>query len=180
MLDQMQSRPSPQLAVFLFASKKMAWLWLLLRVYVGWEWLVAGYNKLISSAWVGEHAGTAITGFLTQALQKTAGAHPDVSSWYAWFISTIALPNATLFSYVVTFGELLVGVGLILGVFTTFAALGGIFMNLNYLFAGTVSINPLLLIVQILLVQAWRVSGWYGGDYVLSKYLNKAARQGRK
>ncbi len=180
MLAQMQSRPSPQFAVSLFASKKMAWLWLLLRVYVGWEWLVAGYNKLISSAWVGEHAGTAITSFLTQALQKTSGAHPDVSSWYAWFISTIALPNATLLSYVVTFGELLVGFGLMLGVFTTFAALGGIFMNLNYLFAGTVSINPMLLIIQILLVQAWRVSGWYGGDYFLYKYLNKAARQGRK
>lgn len=110
-----------------------------------------------------------MTGFLTQALQKTGGEHPDVASWYAWFITNVALPHATLFSYVVTFGELLVGIGLILGVFTAFAALGGAFMNLNYLFAGTVSTNPLMLIIQIILILAWRVAGWYGGDYFIYK-----------
>lgn len=176
MMQQIQSYPSPYVARLLFTTTKFAWLWLLLRIYVGWEWLVAGYSKLISSAWVGEHAGNALIGFLTQSLQKTSGVHPDVSSWYAWFISSIALPNATFLSYIVTFGELLVGIGLILGAFTAFAAFGGIFMNLNYLFAGTVSINPLMLIIQIVLVLAWRVSGWYGGDYFIYRYLSKTAR----
>jgi thiosulfate dehydrogenase [quinone] large subunit len=37
-------------------------------------------------------------------------------------------------------------------------------MNLNYLLAGTVSTNPILLILQLFLILAWRVAGWYGLD----------------
>lgn len=169
-----QKLTTPKWLSVLFGDTRFAWLWLLLRWYIGYEWLVAGYTKLVNSHWVGENAGTAVSGFLQQALQKTSGAHPDVSSAYAWFITNIALPNAAIFSYLVTFGELLVGVALIVGILTTFAALGGAFMNLNYLFAGAVSINPLMLIVQILLVLAWRISGWYGGDYFIYKYLSKS------
>ena len=164
----------------IFDDTRFAWIWLLLRIYIGYEWLTAGYTKLISPMWVGEQAGTAITGFFHQALEKTGGAHPDVSSWYAWFINTIALPHATLFSYLVTFGELLVGLGLILGIFTAFAALGGAFMNVNFLLAGAVSINPPMLIIQILLIRAWRIAGWYGGDRFMIKYLvkNRDKRKG--
>lgn len=162
-----------------FADTKFAWLWLLLRIYIGWEWLSAGYSKLVSSAWIGDHAGSALTGFLNHALEKTAGAHPDVSSWYAWFITNIALPHTTFLSYVVTFGELFVGLGLILGIFTTLAALSGAFMNLNYLFAGTVSINPLMLIIQIFLILAWRIAGWYGGDYFIYRYF-KLTKEGEQ
>lgn len=118
MSHTIQSSGVADVSKLFFVSTKFAWLWLLLRIYIGWEWLQAGYNKLVSAAWGGDHAGAAVTGFLTQALQKTGGEHPDVASWYAWFITNVALPHATLFSYVVTFGELLVGIGLILGVFT--------------------------------------------------------------
>jgi thiosulfate dehydrogenase [quinone] large subunit len=130
---------------FLFSSTAMSWVWLVLRVYVGWEWLMAGWGKAHNPVWVGEKAGVAITGFLNGALSKTAGAHPDVSGWYAWFIKTCALPNAEFFSYLVTYGEILVGIALILGAFTGIAAFFGSFMNMNYLFAGTVSVNPFLL-----------------------------------
>jgi uncharacterized membrane protein YphA (DoxX/SURF4 family) len=41
----------------------------------------------------------------------------------------------------VSWGETLVGVGLILGAFTGIAALFGSLMNMNYLLAGAVSIN---------------------------------------
>lgn len=180
MVQQIQSLPSPHWTNVLFTDTRFAWLWLLLRIYIGWEWLSAGYAKLISSAWIGDHAGTAVTGFLNQALQKTSGAHPDVSGWYAWFINYVALPHATFLSYIVTFGELLVGIGLILGIFTVFAALGGAFMNLNYLFAGTVSINPLMLIVQIFLILAWRIAGLYGGDYFIYRFLYSKNKVGHK
>lgn len=156
--------PEPKLARTAFASTRIAWFWLIVRVYVGYEWLVAGWAKVQNTAWVGEGAGTAIKGFLMGALQKTSGAHPDVSGWYAAFIQHVALPNAALFSTLVTFGEIAVGLGLILGLFTGIAAFFGTFMNLNYLFAGTVSINPFLLLLQLFLILAWRVAGWYGLD----------------
>ncbi len=156
--------PEPALSRFLFADTRFAWFWLIARLYVGWEWLYAGYEKLINPIWVGPKAGVAVHGFLQGALQKTSGAHPDVSGWYGYIIQNIALPHSVFFSYLVTFGELAVGIALILGIFTGIAAFFGTFMNLNYLFAGTVSVNPLLLLIQLFIVLAWRIAGFYGLD----------------
>lgn len=156
--------PEPEISKFIFADTRFSFFWLLVRLYVGYEWFSAGMDKLLNSAWVGPNAGSAVQGFLNGALQKSAGTHPDVSASYAWFIQNIALPNAQFFSYLVTFGETAVGVALIIGMFTGIAAFFGTFMNLNYLFAGTVSINPLMLLLQMFLILAWRNAGWYGLD----------------
>jgi thiosulfate dehydrogenase (quinone) large subunit len=92
---------------------------------------MAGWGKLTNpaGAWLGATAGTAVAGFIKGALAKTAGDHPDVSGWYATFLQQVALPNAAVFSYMVTFGEILVGVALILGLLTGVAAFFGGFMN---------------------------------------------------
>lgn len=149
---------------FLFLDKRSAILWFPIRIYVGWQWLSASWEKLTSSAWTGSSAGTAIQGFLNGSLAKATGAHPDVSLSYAWFISNVVLPHAVFFSYLVSFGELFVGIALILGLFTTVAASFGAFMNFNYLFAGTVSTNPWLLLLALLLIAGRKVSGWIGLD----------------
>ncbi|MEO8083742.1 MAG: DoxX family membrane protein [Ardenticatenales bacterium] len=158
--------PEPPIARFLFADIRMAPLWTIVRLYVGYEWLMAGWSKWTNPAgvWVGAKAGTAVTGFINGALTKTAGDHPDVSGWYATFLQDVALPNAVLFSYLVTFGEILVGLALIVGLFTGIAAFFGGFMNASYLFAGTVSTNPMLLLLAVLIVLAWRVAGYWGLD----------------
>jgi len=150
----------------LFANTRLAPLWLIIRLYVGYEWLVAGWGKLTNPAgvWVGAKAGTAITGFAQGALKKTTGDHPDVTGWYAWFLQHVVIPNAALWSYMVTFGEILVGLGLIFGLLTGIAAFFGGMMNANYLLAGTVSSNPLLFILATWLVLAWRVAGYWGLD----------------
>ncbi len=149
---------------FLFSNPKLSWLWLVVRVYVGWQWLHAGYEKVINPVWVGSTAGGAITGFVNGALAKTVGAHPDVSEWYAWFLSHIVLPNADIWSHAIAYGELAVGLGLILGVLTFYAAFFGFFMNLNYLLAGTVSTNPILLFLALLIMLAHRIAGQIGLD----------------
>ncbi|MFZ5992506.1 MAG: DoxX family membrane protein [Deinococcota bacterium] len=159
--------PEPAVARFLFADTRLAPFWLVLRVYLGWQWLEAGWGKLTNPAgvWVGEKAGVAVTGFLKGALTKTTGEHPDVTGWYAWFISNVALPNAKVFSYLVVFGEILVGLALILGLFTGLAAFFAGFMNAAFLLAGTVSANPWMFIVATWLVLAWRTAGYLGLDY---------------
>jgi thiosulfate dehydrogenase [quinone] large subunit len=58
----------------------------------------------------------------------------------------------------------LVGIALILGAFTTIALLAGIFMNFNYLLAGTVSANPVYLIEQLLLLFAGSAAFYWGLD----------------
>lgn len=158
-----QELPEPKLARVLFADTRMALIWLVARVYVGVIWLMAGWGKLESPAWVGDKAGVALHGFITQALTKTVGDHPDVQGWYAAFLGFVD-QHTVLFSYLVTYGEILVGVALILGIFTGIAAFFGSFMSMNFLLAGAVSVNPILGILQLLLVLAWRVAGWWGLD----------------
>lgn len=171
--------PEPAVAKFFFADTKLSFLWLLLRVWVGWEWAVAGWEKVINPVWVGPKAGVAVAGFLHGAILKTTGPHPDVSGWYADFITNFALPNSAIFSYVIAFGELLVGIALILGIFTGIAAFFGAFMNMNYLFAGTVSVNPLLFLLQLFLILAWRVAGFWGLDRYLLPLLGTPWQEGK-
>jgi thiosulfate dehydrogenase (quinone) large subunit len=156
--------PEPPLARFLFADTRLAWFWLIVRVYVGWEWLSAGWGKVTDPAWFGANAGAPITGFVNGALQKTQGTHPDVTGWYAGFLQAVVLPYPGFWANVVAIGELLVGLGLIFGALTGIAAFGGTLMNANYLLAGTVSTNPLLFILGTWLVLAWRVAGFWGLD----------------
>jgi thiosulfate dehydrogenase [quinone] large subunit len=163
-LRGIKSIEDPPFVRALFGDVRWAWIWLILRLYIGWQWVQSGWGKLHNPAWVGNEAGTALTGFLKHALTKTAGQHPDVQSWYAWFLQHVVLPSAVPWSYLVSIGEFLVGVVLILGIFTGIAAFFGSFMNANYLLAGSVSTNPIMLIVAILLILAWKTAGWWGLD----------------
>jgi thiosulfate dehydrogenase [quinone] large subunit len=156
--------PEPNITRFLFADTRMAPVWLLVRVYLGYLWLSSGVEKLIGGSWIGQGAGGAVQSFAQGALQQVGGEHPQVTQWYARFLEAVVIPNAAVFSYVVVFGELLVGLGLILGLFTGIAAFFGAFMNASFLFAGTAGANPLMFILAILIMLAWRVAGWWGLD----------------
>lgn len=139
----------------------------LLRLYLGYSWTVSGYGKVFGASrevWVGSQAGVAVTGFLKGALTKTGGAHPDVQSWYAWFINHLALPNAKVFSYMVASGELLTGIALLLGGFTTVALFVSLLMNFNYLLAGAVSVNPIFIIEALILLWLGRAAYYWGVD----------------
>lgn len=164
----------------LFNSTKFAWLWLIIRVYLGYAWITAGWGKATSDNWTGENAGAALTGFVKGAVAKSTEGK-DVSGWYASFLESSVLPNAKLFSYMVAYGEVLVGLGLILGLLTGIAAFFGSFMNAAFLFAGTVSTNPLLFILATWLVLGWKVAGWYGLDRWALRYLGTPwTRKGNK
>lgn len=174
--------PEPPLARFLFADRRMAWLWLLIRIYAGYAWFAAGWEKLTGTSidigsfgekaqggpWVfTAHTGAAIRGFVSGALAQSTGSHANVQGWYASFLQTFVLPHPAFWAYVITFGELAVGLGLILGILTGIAAFFGVFMNLNYLLAGAVSTNPILGFLGLFLILAWRIAGYYGADRYL-------------
>jgi thiosulfate dehydrogenase [quinone] large subunit len=113
------------------------------------------------------------------SLDKASGIHPDVSEWYASFLKVIVLPNTVAFSNTIAVGELLVGLALIIGAFTGIAAFFGAFMNMNYLFAGTISINPLLFLLQLFLILAWRIAGFYGLDRFILPLLGTPWQKGK-
>lgn len=168
---------------FFTADTRSAGLWFLVRLYLGYEWLMAGWDKVHNPAWVGPNAGQALGGFVQGALHKTAefcanpvACHPDVQGWYAAFLSHFVLPNAGIFSYMVAYGELLVGAALIIGFLVGISAFCGMFMNLNYMLAGTVSVNPIWFTLGIGIVLAWRVAGYYGADRYVLPLLHRSIR----
>jgi thiosulfate dehydrogenase [quinone] large subunit len=165
-------------------------IWLLARLWLGYMWIEAGIEKVFgegSAAWVGPKAGTGVMGFLKGALAKSAlapdfdpikNAHPAVQEWYAYLVRDVFMPNATVFSYLVAYGELLVGIALILGIFTHFSALMGIVMNLSYLLAGTTSTNPNMLVVGLVILLAGGVAvGYYGLDFFARPFEIKVLRR---
>jgi thiosulfate dehydrogenase [quinone] large subunit len=159
----------PPIAKFLFQSSVAAWLWLVVRVYVGYDFLIAGWHKFTTPAWM-DGSGQGIIGFWQSALGTTASGAPVITfDWYRSFIQFLVDSNsAGWFSYVIVFGELAVGVGLILGAFVGVAATGGLLLNMAFMLAGTTSTNPVLAIMGVLLILAWKNAGYIGLDrYVL-------------
>lgn len=177
--SSVQRLEDPPIAQALFGSVRWAWVWLIVRLYVGWEWLNAGWEKLHNPAWTGGKAGSAITGFVSHALTETGGEHPNVQGWYAWFLQHAVLTHPAFWSYLVSCGELLVGIALIVGIFTGIAAFFGSFMSVNYLLAGTVSVNPDLFVIAILLMLAWKTASWWGLDRWVLPALGTPWRPGR-
>ena len=154
--------PEPGISRFFLGSSGSAPVWFVIRMNVGAQWIVAGYEKITSPVWGA--SGKALGGFVAGALKGAGGAHPSVQGWYAWFLQHVVMNALGLFSFMVTWGEFFVGVGILLGILTGIAAFFGVLMNLNYILAGTVSINPVIGTMAIFLVIAWRVCGWIGAD----------------
>jgi len=65
------------------------------------------------------------------------------------------------------FGEIAVGLGLVFGILTGFAAFFGALMNMSFLLAGSASTNPVMFTLAVGLILAWRVAGYYGVDRAL-------------
>ncbi len=164
----------------LFSTTAWAWLWLIVRLYVGYFWLTSGLGKLSNPAWV--QTGVALKGFWEKAAAvPDAPARPLIAfDWYRTAIQFLLDSGSyTWFAKLVTAGEILIGIALILGLFTGIAAFFGGFMNWNFMMAGTASINPVLFPLAILLVLAWKVAGWWGLDRWVLPALGTPWRPGR-
>lgn len=158
----------PPIAEKLFGNTRSAWIWLILRLYLGYTWISSGIGKLSNPGWT--QTGEALKGFWERAvLIPEAPARPVIAfDWYRVFLQSLLDSGSyTWFSKLVVAGELLIGAALILGAFTGIAAFFGGFMNWNFMMAGTASTNPLLFTIAILLILAWKVAGWWGLDRFL-------------
>ncbi|HEY6957532.1 MAG TPA: DoxX family membrane protein [Candidatus Limnocylindria bacterium] len=162
----------PPIARFLFSDTRMALIWLLVRVYVGWAWLDAGWHKVqdvgAKTNYINDGAG--ILAFWQRITATPAtGAKPTITyDWYQGFIQwLINIQAQGVMGKVIAFGETAVGLGLIFGAFTGIAAVSGAFMNLNFMLAGSTSTNPVLLLLGFLLVLAWKTAGYIGLDRFL-------------
>ncbi|RBW68917.1 DoxX family protein [Bacillus taeanensis] len=154
---------------FLRENQLASYFLLVVRLYLGWEWMTSGWGKISG----GFEAG----GYLQGAVQKAGGDHPAVQGWWADFLTGVAVPNVDLFNILVPWGEFFVGIGLILGTFTTFAALMGAVMNFAFMFSGTTSTNPQMVLLTMFILVAGANAGKIGFDRWIMPLLKKGRNQ---
>ncbi|MHB8575628.1 MAG: DoxX family membrane protein [Dehalococcoidia bacterium] len=177
----------------MFASRTAGYLWFFVRLYVGWQWLTAGWHKVVGASSVGwfhsgvvggkpVHAGDKLGAFWQHAVAPPppGGMSQLGIPWYRNFLQfLLGHHTQTWFAGLVGWGELLVGLALILGTLTAVAALVGALMSLNYMLAGSASLNPVLFLGALLLILAWRSAGYVGLDRWLLPLLGTPWQPGR-
>jgi thiosulfate dehydrogenase [quinone] large subunit len=106
-------------------SRKRLTLWpvALLRVYAGVFFFWHGFEKL-----GGGNFAEGLNGFLNSRIEASF-------FFYRPFIELVVLPNSDVFANLVSWGELMIGLALVLGLATRYAAFAGAFLAMNYWFA---------------------------------------------
>lgn len=163
-----------------FESLTFVPLWTLARLYLGWQWLQAGWHKVDGDGWINQD-GAALQGFWERIVQVPEEGSPPIRyDWYRDFIQFMLDHEwYTWFAWIIAFGEVLVGLALIVGAFTAIAAFFGATMNFNFLLAGSASTNPVLMIIAIFMILGWKVAGWVGLDRWLLPALGTPWQVGR-
>jgi thiosulfate dehydrogenase (quinone) large subunit len=154
----------PPIAKFLFNSTRSAPLWLALRLWIGFDWFYAGFEKMVGTGWL--DGGKGLLGFWKGAVAVPATGKPAITyTWYRDFLSgLIDTQSYTWFSWLIVFGEMAIGLGLIFGCLTAIAAFFGTLMNFSFMMAGSASSNPVLFGLTIFIILAWKNAGWWGLD----------------
>jgi thiosulfate dehydrogenase [quinone] large subunit len=152
---------------WLYRSSTASVIWLAVRLWLGYSWMNAGYQKIWGSEksafWFGGGAG--VKGFATAGVAgSTTGKGGASYGWWAGFLHNFVIPNASWIGKLVALGELVIGVALILGLFTGLAAFAGLVLNLTYMFSGSAGVNPMYALAGVGLILAWRNAGTLGLD----------------
>lgn len=111
MVDRLDSRPHGAVRL---------WPIVLLRVYTGVFFAWQGAGKLLRG-----NFADGLAGFLHANAESSAG-------FYRAFIEVVVLPNREFFASLVSWGELSIGVALIIGLATRYAAFAGAIMMANF------------------------------------------------
>jgi thiosulfate dehydrogenase (quinone) large subunit len=154
------------LVKFLRENTISAALFAALRIFLGYQWMTAGFHKVTG--------GFDASGFLNGAVANPVKG-PDGVVYGSWvsFLEGFAIPNADLFNVLVPWGEFLVGLGLILGCLTTAAAFFGVVMNFAFMLSGTISHNPTDIIMGVLIMMAGYNAGKFGLDRYVVPFFRK-------
>jgi thiosulfate dehydrogenase [quinone] large subunit len=162
----------PAFARYLFSNTRAGLFWLPIRLFLGFAWIEAGWHKITGGGWI--DGGSALAGYWQSAVKipEAPGRPPITFEWYRDFLQTLLNGHhETWFGWVIPFGELLVGIGLIVGALVGVAAFFGALMNMSFLLAGSASTNPVLFTMAIGLMLGWKVAGYYGLDRYLLPFL---------
>ncbi|GGA48822.1 DoxX family membrane protein [Paenibacillus physcomitrellae] len=117
----------------------------LLRVVFGLMWFKSGYAKISG-------------GFGVESLVPVVAANADSPVWYKHFFAQVVGPYANVFDLVIPIGELLIGVGLVLGLLAVPAIVMSVFVNVNYILADMIFTYPAEIMLAVILLVGHKFS----------------------
>lgn len=169
----------PSFVTTLFNDSRFSILWLVVRVWLGIQWIQSASGKIGVPGWT--ETGESLQGFWERAVAIPETGRPAIAfDWYRGFLQALLDAEAyTWFAKLVAYGELLVGIALIIGAFVGIAAFFGAVMNWSFMMAGSASTNPVLLIAAISLILAWKIAGFIGADYFLLNLIGTPWNRGK-
>jgi len=123
----------------------------LLRILVGVLFLLVAWPK-VSGRFL---SGDVLPRQLLNGIQK------DPLAWHRAFIEGLVIPHGHFFSYLSAFGEISIGLSLIVGCLVRISSLFGALYNFNIMFSvayaaggGTVNYNRVLILSHLIFVSA--------------------------
>jgi thiosulfate dehydrogenase [quinone] large subunit len=147
---------------WLRTSKLAAVAWLAVRVWIGIMWIQAGWAKIFgaeNSAFL-HNNGKGVAGF--------AAGGTAAYSWWGSFLHSFVVPNAAWIAVLVAFGELAIGLGLVVGFLTRTAAVASLLLLFTYVMSGTASVCAFYALCAVIVLATWRTSSWIGVDGLIA------------
>ncbi len=130
-------------------------LHLLFRTLFGVFWLVAGFNK-INKGWLESD-------ILKRVFEDRLTEMPP-DSFPVWYLESFAIPLYKLVAWVVTVGEIYVGLGLLFGLTTRWAAAASFFILVNLSLGGYYDASLIPFFILSIIHMAWNSGHWLGFD----------------
>lgn len=126
-----------------------------LRIYTGVFFTYNGFRKVVNDQFT-----DGMVGFLN-------GRADHSPEFYQSFVESVVMPNKAFFAGLVTFGEIAIGLALILGLATRYAAVAGALMVTNFWLAKGQGVLDgtnhdvvwLMIFLVLALVPAGRIAG---------------------
>lgn len=150
-----------RLSTWPFRSPLAAPVWFIVRIYLGAVWLRFGWGK-IDAGWLRSNPMEPIL----QAI-ASGGVRAPLAPYAVFAETLLAAGFAPMLSVAIPLAEVAFGLAFIAGVWLVPAAMGACLLNINLLSSGIASwsFDGRILLLQLLVVLAWRVAGDLGlGD----------------
>lgn len=150
-------------------AREVGWVLLPLRLFLGVTMVYAGLLKLLDSSYLDPSSPNGVPAQMAAAA-GTSPIGPLVS---------VAAEHATLFGLAIAFGELVVGLGVLLGLWTRLAAVGGLLLSTSFFLTVTWGESPYFFGADIVFMFAFTplVIGGDGGVLSLQRVIRDATRR---
>jgi len=164
-----QSTQQESASVWRERLTQVGWVLLPLRLFLGVTMVYAGLLKFFDPAYLDPSSPNGVQ----KQMEAAASSSP------IGFIVSFSAEHAALFGLTIALGELLVGLGVLLGLWTRIAAVGGFLLSLSFFLTVSWGTSPYFFGPDIVFMFAFTplILGGDGGLYSLSAAIRKGIRR---